>query len=505
MLGSRFITEMRDRVEEWEKKLSLLSDTLDEWLACQKNWMYLENIFGAEDIQKQLPAESQKFMVVDRSWKQTMLRTHDAPLVMNALQPVTEGGMNLLETFLMNNAALEQIQKTLEEYLETKRMAFPRFYFLSNDELLEIMSQTRDPHAVQPHMGKCFDAIKRIQFGEGRLVNEIQGFVDPGGEVVLLTETVKAEGPVEVWLLAFEVAMRNTLYNMSKKAFVEYPPTEDGAINRGDWIWSYPAQVVIVIDEVLWTANGEGAIRKMDSGDDPFAMASFLDFSLKQIDAMVDLVRTQLTNQQRVLIGALLTIDVHARDVTRTLNTRGISSLSDFDWTKQLRYYWDDVVDDAFAKQTNSSFQYGYEYLGNGFRLVITPLTDTCYMTLTGALHMRLGGAPAGPAGTGKTETTKDLAKALAVYCVVFNCSDGLDYKVMGRFFSGLAQQGAWSCFDEFNRIDIEVLSVIAQQILCIQQAICASKKIFDFEGAMIPLNYSFGVFITMNPGEHRV
>ena len=301
--------------------------------------------------------------------------------------------------------------------------------------------------------------------------------------------------------------MRATQRNIMRKGYLEYPKTEQEQIDRGEWLFAYPAQLVIAVDEIFWTALCGEAIRQVGDGV-PDATAKFLEYVLAQIEAMVVIVRGDITGQQRTMLGAVITIDVHARDVTRTLARKAIDNLDNFEWSKQLRYYWEEGIDNCTAKQTNTRFVYGYEYLGNSFRLVITPLTDVCYMTLTGAMHMKLGGAPAGPAGTGKTETTKDLAKALAVYCVVFNCSDQIDYKIMGRFHSGLAQQGAWACFDEFNRIDIEVLSVVAQQVMCVQQAMLNNAKTFDFEGLTIPLAWGndaygrgFGVYITMNPG----
>ena len=323
-------------------------------------------------------------------------------------------------------------------------------------------------------MRKCFDAMTGLEFGDqpsGAI--DIFAMISPEGEKVQLTKNLKARGPVEEWLLEVEGSMRKALHDLFKQGVVLYQE-----MDRPLWIKESKGQVVASISQIMWCRGTASALRAMknvgktrsssmegsgmveSSTDDTTTtpIQAWYDTNLSQLGQLTRAVRGKLTKIQRKVIVALCTVDVHARDIVRDLMESKVESTDDFKWQQQLRTYWEDDIDDCIVRQATATIPYGYEYMGATSRLVITPLTDRCWMTITSSLHLKLGAAPAGPAGTGKTESSKDLAKALGILCIVFNCSDQIDYKMTGKLFRGLAQQSAWTCLDEFNRIDIEVL-----------------------------------------------
>ncbi|XP_053218034.1 dynein axonemal heavy chain 2 isoform X2 [Podarcis raffonei] len=495
MKASRFVKPFEKDVDRWERCLSLILEVIEMLLTVQRQWMYLENIFLGEDIRKQLPGESSSFDRINSSWKTIMDRFVKDN---NALRATHYPG--LLDKLVEMNSALEEIQKSLDMYLETKRHVFPRFYFLSNDDLLEILGQSRNPEAVQPHLKKCFDNIKCLKMQKIGNTNrsEALGMFSLDGEYIDFTHSVMLEGPVEEWLCDVERAMRWTLREVLRNCRLALKKM---LTKRDKWVKEWPGQMVITASQIQWTADVSKCLATCKDRGDKKYLKAMKKKQVSMLNKYSEAIRGNLTKIMRLKIVALVTVEVHARDVIERLYKSGLIDVTSFEWLSQLRLYWEKELDDCVIRQTNTQFAYGYEYLGNSGRLVITPLTDRCYMTLTTALHLHRGGSPKGPAGTGKTETVKDLGKALGMYVIVVNCSEGLDYKSMGRMYSGLAQTGAWGCFDEFNRINIEVLSVVAQQILSILSALAANLTRFTFEGHEINLVWSCGIFITMNPG----
>ncbi|KAG5504844.1 hypothetical protein GH5_05475 [Leishmania sp. Ghana 2012 LV757] len=542
MKMSRFVDSFRPRVVMWEQHLSQVADTMEGLLTVQTKWMYLESIFvGSEDIKRKLVAESKKFDSIHAQWLAIIARLISDPNVLRSTRRD-----NLLEQLNSMNSDLELIQRSLEGFLEDRRRCFPRFYFLSNDDLLEILGHVKNPEKVQPHLCKCFEGLYRLTLKAGRN-NRIfaEGMSAADGEEVPFSPPLQVDGlPVEAWLHRVEMKMRETMQsclNTTLKDLQDNVYTPRRPINRDrlrQWVGQHEGQALITAACMNWTFQTEIAIAEYSelhrnglslARRKPSPLYKVYKKWKSLIRKYCQMVREPQSRLQRNKLVALVTIEVHSRDILRHLLAHRVHLLEDFEWSRQLRFYQEKAgspsgVADGIASevgmvdggtvvaadagepaclvcQTSAVVRYDYEYLGNSGRLVVTGLTDRAYMTLTTALQLFRGGLPQGPAGTGKTETVKDLGKAIGKYVMVFNCSDGLDYRSVGRMLSGIAQTGAWSCFDEFNRIEVEVLSVVAQQIMSILSAVSEQRRHFIFEGTEIPLNVNCGLFVTMNPG----
>ena len=204
-----------------------------EWLGCQRNWMYLQPIFDSEDINRQLPQEGKRFTNVDRQWRKTLERVAAAPHVLTFCDDE-----QLLEQWLKSNAELERVQKNLADYLETKRTAFARFYFLSNDELISILSQTKDPNAVQPHLRKCFEAVQSVTMSGAEC--EMSEMVSAEAEVVPFMTKLHPKGSVELWMGEIETMMRASVRAITEEGIGHYRE-----MRRGDFVLGHAAMVVL--------------------------------------------------------------------------------------------------------------------------------------------------------------------------------------------------------------------------------------------------------------------
>ncbi|XP_041920571.1 cytoplasmic dynein 2 heavy chain 1 [Alosa sapidissima] len=478
---SPYYRGFQDKVSLWETRLADLDEYLHNLNSIQRKWVYLEPIFG----RGALPREQARFKRVDEDFRSIMADVQRDSRVTSLT--ARAGIRNSLITILDQ---LQRCQKSLNEFLEEKRSAFPRFYFIGDDDLLEILGQATNPNVIQSHLKKLFAGISSVEFDAE--FQHITAMKSLEGEVVPLRNLIRISNDVEVWLSELSSEMKETL----KQLLCECVSAgKRGAVDPS----RYPSQILCVAEQIQFTEDVENALHQQSLQQLELELMAKLEHYTSVDTSSDDTQGSADSSVLQLKLKALILDIIHNIEVVKQLADAQAHSTDSWAWKKQLRFY---LRQDrhCYIQMVDAEFHYSYEYQGNAAKLVHTPLTDKCYLTLTQAMKMGLGGNPYGPAGTGKTESVKALGGLFGRQVLVFNCDEGIDVKSMGRIFVGLVKCGAWGCFDEFNRLEEAVLSAVSMQIQAIQNSIKNQRGGCELLGKEVELDPNSGIFITLNP-----
>jgi dynein heavy chain len=531
MMASRYIAQFEKEVTMWSTSLLNVADVFTTINEIQRTWSYLEPLFiHSDEVKRELPVDAERFAGIDVEVKDILGTSWDTRNIKEACN--VDGMLERLEGEL---AGLDLCKKSLADFLDGRRRQFPRYYFTSEADLLDILSNGSVPEKIIVHTSKIYLSTKELTLSKDERTASNRpiaiGFVaGVGKEYVPFEPAVPLDGKVEIYMQTVLDAIKITLYENLKRSLVRY-----AQIERKHWVMfrekgrpADPAQIILLTLAINYVQGAEDAFLKVQEGN----ANAVVEYNQLQISDLGDLVRLtggDLDKEERTRVMVCITMDSHGRDIVQKLIREKVSDASEFQWASQLKHKYRETPSTAgmmcFPTRDphlrdpqgnpetglggkraeiaicDAIMPYDYEYLGNGGRLVITPLTDRIYVTATQSLTLMMGCAPAGPAGTGKTESTKDLGSALAKVVYVFNCSPEMDYKGLGNIFKGLGSSGAWGCFDEFNRLIPEVLSVCTVQFKAVCDAIKAGASRVVVEGDEVSLDSTCGAYITMNPG----
>lgn len=278
--------------------------------------------------------------------------------------------------------------------------------------MLELLGQSSKEHIIQKHIKKLFPGIHRLQFETTtKSTHNIAAVCSTEGEVIRLLKSIEIVGGVEHWLMKLLQEIRATL-QISIASCCQYDQFTIDNIEK------YPEQILCLAKAIQFTRLTEKSIGSMN-----------LQTHLKSIKGDIEYLTTSVpatvNNLTKAKVRSLLMDLVHHATIVQQLIDENVTNPQDWCWLQQMKFYLNaGGTKTVTVKMVYAEFDYSFEYLGNVNRLVDTKLTHNCYLTLTQAMQLGLGGNPFGPAGTGKTECVKALGAMLGRLVLVFNCSE---------------------------------------------------------------------------------
>lgn len=349
---SPYYKEFEEEALAWEDKLNRINAVFDVWIDVQRRWVYLDGIFGGSaDIKHLLPNETQKFQNVSSEFLTLMRKVSKSPLVLDILN--IQGIQKTLERLA---DLLAKIQKALGEYLERERASFPRFYFVGDEDLLEIIGNTKNIPRLQKHFKKMFAGVHSILLNEDNTI--VLGVMSKEGEEVVFKSTVSiaANPKINDWLTLVEKEIRNTLAALLSQSVQESNSFRSAGAAGIDqtqyikWVDAYQAQLVVLSSQISWSESVEAGLRTLETSPQLVdnVEQNPLQAVLRNVENTLKILADSVLHDQQAIrrrkLEHLIIEHVHQRDVLRDLLAKKIASPKSFDWLSQMRFYFDPKV-----------------------------------------------------------------------------------------------------------------------------------------------------------------
>eukprot|EP01135_Chromosphaera_perkinsii_P000864 Nk52_evm27s152 gene=Nk52_evmTU27s152 len=503
---SKFVSSFSEEVMKWEKRLQTVEMVLTVWLEVQYSWATLEEVFlekvnadseGMGSFDSSIQQHAMLFASIDKEWKQLMSNAFHKPNVVETCSK--EGFLMVLEKMQQN---LEHCEKSFIRFLEEKRKSFPRFYFLSSTDLVQFFCRGNHPYHIDSHIAKLFSNIRGFEFEHhsGKPTKSIVGFHSRQGEYFEFQSPLECDGALETWIKKLESHSRECLRSGLKESVEGILDLDKDA--RKKWVQNQSSQLTQAAVNIMWT----GEIEKSLSGKGLSELKEKCATEMSQLQSYFSFLGSADNNTRlfHSKLSNLITVYLYKLEMIKLLLGKEVNGDEEFVWKTHMRYYLSDDKQSLQVCMGSCQIQYGFEYIGNRERLITTPVTEKCLLSMCQSFKQCSGAAVIGGSGIGKTQTCIDLGNAVAAPHVVANYSPHTTITTLCNMLIGMAATGTWLICKEVGLFSDSILSVLACQMATIYDCLKKKKDSFSLIDGIFPLVDTFACIFTLNIKERR-
>lgn len=498
MLSLPFVQGVRETVSSLYSTLENITQILEAWRIFQSNWIILSALFNLDEARTILPHQANRFATVQRKWISIARHTiKDTRLFSVCSFPA------LLEVLNENNKSMESILTALGKFLDSKRTAMPRLFFLSNNEVLDLTSATKFSifsttltklfmHVINLD---CRDSVGQesdTPNGQNLSKLKIYGLIGEDGETFQFTKYISCGGPLEGWLNQLIDMMHNTVRD---NVISSVSGCTAGFV---DWAISIPTYIALTTLNVVFTNEVEECFSNYETNLKAFN--SYEKAIGRRIEDILDAFSNNLSPKEIQKLSILSTRLFVMRDKVHVLSDKLANHSQQLEWNSTLKYRINPNTNAINIEYQDCTWDHGLEYWGSAPALIITDSIFAAHNALTSALAQNAMSLVNSSAGAGKQLLIRNFAFSFGRYLFVSRPFPDITEYFISKILIGAASSGSWALFTEIEQLGHTNLSYLFDNIRNLSVAQVAGNPRITISSKLADLNKSCRIFLTSKP-----